>query len=82
MSKKDAVGEKLPWTFSLWFSLQQGRKDQIGALGRRVARDHTWPGWRSIDALEEYMREQRTDAETLTVLRQAYAEWEKARKGE
>lgn len=75
MSKQDAFNEQLPWTFSLWLSLQQERKDRVGATGRRVARDRTWPGWREIDGLEEYMREQGADEEKLRDLRQAYKEW-------
>jgi hypothetical protein len=70
------------WTFSLWLSFQQKRKDAVGELARLVEADAAWPGWRAIKGLEEYMKEKGANDETLRVLRQAYEEWEKAREGE
>jgi len=76
---KDFESPSLSWTFSLWLVMQRKRKDSIGALARRVARDMAWPGQRNVDGLEEYMREQGADAETLKLLRRAYEEWKRTR---
>src|SRR5262245_42456111 len=67
------------WTFSLWLHFQQQRTDAVGTLARQVAQAETWPGWRALTGLEEYLREQGAEASTLCALRQAYHEGEASR---
>lgn len=82
MRRNKSISINPSWTFSLWLSFQQKRKDAVGKLARMVEEDAAWPGWRAIEGLEKYMKEKGANGETLRVLRQTYEEWEKAKKGE
>lgn len=75
MSRNLPPNERLPWTFSLWLFFQEERKDQVGKLARVVEADAAWPSWRTVQGLEEYMKEKGIDAGMIDVLRQAYEEW-------
>lgn len=75
--------ETLPrrsWTFSLWLAFQEQRRDAVGELARAVARDTTWPGWRTREGLERYGREQGFSPALLDALRIAWDEWQAARQ--
>lgn len=67
------------WTFTLWLAFQEHRKDAVGDLARVVRKDPTWPGWRTIDGLEQYGREKGFSKILLAALRQAETEWNAAR---
>ncbi len=68
-----------PWTFSVWLAFQEPRKDKVGELARLVREDRAWPGWRGIEGLEAYCREQRFSAGWIAALKQAWSEWEAAK---
>ncbi len=35
------------WTFTVWLTFQEKRRDAVGDLARVVRTDPVWPGWRN-----------------------------------
>jgi hypothetical protein len=66
-------------SFTLWLAFQEPRKDAVGDLARVARKDPTWPGWRTIEGLAQYGREQGFSKILLAALRQAEAEGNAAR---
>src|ERR1044071_1017906 len=80
MPKHDPPQIRPSWTFTVWLAFQENRKDKIGDLARFVRKDLAWPGWRNIEGLEAYSRTQKFSSALIAALRQAWDEWEAARR--
>ncbi len=78
MPKHDPPQIRPSWTFSVWLAFQEKRKDDVGELAQLVREDLAWPGWRGIEGLEQYCREQKLPSALIAALRQAWSEWEAA----
>ena len=78
--KQDAPQSRPSWTFTVWLDFQERRRDAVGELARVVRKDFQWPGWRNIEGLATYCRAQQVAPPVLAALRQAWGEWEAARR--
>jgi uncharacterized protein YozE (UPF0346 family) len=62
------------WTFTLWLTFQQNRRDAVGDLARLIAQDVVWPGHRDRAGLQDYLKEKGAPQSTLDALEKAWEE--------
>ena len=80
MPEHDPPRIRPSWTFAVWLAFQEKRRDAVGDLSRVVRKDLVWPGWRDIEGMEAYYGEQKLSPTLIAALRQAWDEWEAARR--